>query len=81
MKENPDHNIFNSIEKSYKTFFENCLDAIMITSQDGSIHAANQAACKMFGWTEEELVRLGRGGIVEMNPSLREGKQVSFSVS
>ena len=72
MKENPDHNIFNSIEKSYKTFFENCLDAIMITSQDGSIHAANQAACKMFGWTEEELVRLGRGGIVEMNPSLIE---------
>jgi PAS domain S-box-containing protein len=72
MKAKPDHNIFNIIEKSYKTFFENCLDAIMITSQDGSIYAANQAACKMLGRTEEEIRQLGRDGIVEKSPPQTE---------
>lgn len=70
MNVEPDNNIFKSIEKSYKTFFENCLDAIFISSQDGSIYAANKAACKMLGWTEAEITRLGRDGIVEKTSEL-----------
>jgi len=41
------------------------LDAILLTSTDGSIEAANPAACRMFGRTEEEIVRIGRSGIVD----------------
>ena len=53
-------------------FFENSLDAMMIGSQDGRIYAANTAACKMLGWSEKEICRLGRQGIVEQNPNLTE---------
>ncbi len=63
-------------ELKYRTFFENSLDAIMITSQDGSIHAANPAASLMLGWTEEEICRLGRKGIVEKTPELVNGLRI-----
>ena len=53
-------------------FFENSLDAMMIGSQDGQIHAANSAACRMLGRSEIEICRLGRNGIFEQNPQLIE---------
>ena len=42
-------------EDKYRALFENSLDAILMTIPDGSIRAANRAACEMFGMTEEEL--------------------------
>lgn len=57
-------------EKKYRTSFENSLDAMMITSPDGKIHSANPAACKMLGWSEAELCRLGRDGVVAQTPHL-----------
>ena len=54
-------------EKKYHSFFDNSLDAIMLTSLDGSIQAVNQAACKMFGLTEEEICTLGRNGLIDLN--------------
>lgn len=63
-------------EKKYRTFFENSLDAIMITSPDGSIYSANNAACKMLGWSEEDICRLGREGIVEQTPQLLESLRI-----
>ena len=57
-------------EKKYRTFFENSLDAILITSQDGAIHSANPAACKMLGWDENEICGLGREGLVEQTTQL-----------
>lgn len=41
------------------------LDAVLLTAPDGRILSANQAACRMFGRSEEEIVRLGRAGIVD----------------
>jgi PAS domain S-box-containing protein len=38
---------------------------MMIGSQNGQIYAANRAACRMLGWDEKEICRLGRKGIVE----------------
>jgi PAS domain S-box-containing protein len=53
-------------ETKYRAFFENSMDAILLTvPQDGRTLAANPAACKMFERTEEELIRLGRSGIVD----------------
>lgn len=56
-------------EIKYRAFFENSMDAILLTSPDGGIQAANPAACSMFGCSEEEIITLGRDGIVDVNDS------------
>jgi len=53
------------------TFFDNSLDAMMIGSQDGRIYAANPAACRMLGFSEKEICKLGRKGIVEQTLQLK----------
>ena len=50
---------------SYKKIFDNSLDGIFITIPDGTILAANPAACQMFGMTEEEIIQAGRNGTVD----------------
>ncbi len=50
-------------EIKYRAFFENSMDAILLTSPDGKTISANQAACTLFGYSEEELIKLGRLGI------------------
>src|SRR5690606_12753487 len=50
-------------EQRYKAFFDNSMDAILLTQPDGKIISANSAACEMFGRTEEELLKLGRDGV------------------
>ncbi len=42
------------------------MDAILLASADGKIFSANPAACIMLGYSEEELIKLGRTGIVDM---------------
>ncbi len=64
-------------EDRYRTFFENSLDAVLLTSPDGSIQAANAAACRMFGETEEEIIQGGRAGVLDtsdlrLKPALEE---------
>jgi len=49
----------------YHSFFENSLDAMLLTQPDGTIYAANPEACRMFGWTEQEIIKLGRNGLVD----------------
>lgn len=57
-----------------KAFFECCIDAILITKPDGSVIRANNAACQMFGMTEEELCLSGRKGLVDTeDPRLVDG--------
>ncbi|MEW5870028.1 MAG: PAS domain S-box protein [Chloroflexota bacterium] len=53
-------------EERYRLIFENSLDAILLTEPGGSIFSANPAACKMFDRTEEEIIRVGRNGIVDV---------------
>ncbi len=54
-------------EERYRRLFENSMDAILLTAPDGSIYAANPAACRMFGWTEDEIKQIGRNGVVDVN--------------
>ncbi len=56
-------------EIKYRSFFENSMDAILLTSPDGKILSANQAACNMFGYTEDELIKLGRSAIADLSDS------------
>lgn len=52
-------------EIKYRSFFENSMDAILLTQTDGIILSANPAACEMFGCTEDEIIELGRKGLTD----------------
>jgi PAS domain S-box-containing protein len=56
----------NESEEKYRSFFENSMDAILLASADEKIFSANPAACIMLGYSEEELIKLGKLGIVDM---------------
>ena len=51
-------------EEKFRSLFDNSLDGILLTAPDGSIIAANEAACKMIGWTEQELCERSRNHVV-----------------
>jgi PAS domain S-box-containing protein len=53
-------------EGKFKAFFENSLDAILLTSPDGTIFSANPTACRMLVRTEQEICSLGRNGIMDL---------------
>ena len=57
----------NQCENSYRFLFESSYDAILLAYPDGTIIAANPAACKMFGMTEDELIKAGRAGILVLD--------------
>ncbi|MGB9927007.1 MAG: PAS domain S-box protein [Methanosarcina sp.] len=59
-------------EERYKAFFESSIDAVLLTSPEGTIYAANPEACRVFGMSEEEITRTGRSGIIDLSdPRLR----------
>ncbi len=51
-------------ERKYRGLFENSLDAVYLTRQDGTILDANRAACRMHDMTLQELEERGRAGLV-----------------
>lgn len=50
---------------SYRTLFEQSPDGIFLTAPDGRILAANPAACRLLGYTEEELRSRGVDDVVD----------------
>jgi PAS domain S-box-containing protein len=52
-------------EEQYRSLFENSGEGMLITAPDGRIIAANPAACRMLGRTEEEICAVGRDGVVD----------------
>ncbi|MCK9195706.1 MAG: PAS domain S-box protein [Syntrophales bacterium] len=53
-------------EDRYRSLFDNTIDAVMLTTPDGRILAANPEACRIFGRTEEEICRIGRAGLMDL---------------
>ena len=51
-------------EARFRSVFENSLDAMLLTKPDGSILSANDAACRLYGMSEEEIKKVGRSGIL-----------------
>lgn len=51
----------------YRLLFEHNPDAILLTVPDGSVKAANPAACELFGMTEKQIRRAGRQGLTDNN--------------
>ncbi len=52
-------------EAKYHSIVEHSAEGILLTRQEGETLAANPAACRMLGRTEEEVVRAGRAGITD----------------
>jgi PAS domain S-box-containing protein len=52
-------------EEKYRALFESSFDAVIIALPDGRIESANAEACRIFGKTEEEIIREGRDGIAD----------------
>lgn len=60
-------------EAKYSAFFLSSIDGILLISPDGRIHQANPAACRILGWTEEELCSGGREILVdESDPTIQD---------
>ncbi|HRS83870.1 MAG TPA: PAS domain S-box protein, partial [Smithellaceae bacterium] len=52
-------------ESRYKIIFEASMDAVLVGTPDGRILTANPAACRLLGYSEEELIALGRAGVTD----------------
>ena len=52
-------------EAQFRALFETNIDGVMLTLPDGTILAANPAACTMLGRSSADICRLGRAGIVD----------------
>ena len=64
-------------EERYRAIFESSIDAMLITTPEGGIETANDAALRMFEMTREELISGGRNAVVDfsdprLNAALRE---------
>ena len=74
LKEQEERIARNQAEKSlresvarYKSLFDSSIDAILLTIPDGRILEANPEACHIFGRTAEEIIHLGRAGVLDAN--------------
>ncbi len=52
-------------ESKYRLVYENSLDGILLVTPDGKLLSANPSAQQMFGYTEEQLISIGRKGILD----------------
>ena len=52
-------------EDRYRSLVISCKEAVLLTALDGRIFAANEAACRMFGRSEQELIQGGRDSFVD----------------
>ena len=55
----------DELEQRFRALFEHSPEAIFLTDGEGATLAANQAACEMLGYTEQELCTLSRGGLLD----------------
>jgi PAS domain S-box-containing protein len=58
-------NALRESEQRFKSIFENSLDGIFLSSQDGEILHANPAACVMLDRTEDNILASGRASFVD----------------
>ncbi len=54
-------------EEKFRLIIENTSEAILFTEPNGEINFANQEACELLGYTNQEICKLGRTGLVDLN--------------
>ncbi len=52
-------------EQMFRALFDNNMDAVLLTTPEGDILAANHEAQRLFGRSEAELCAVGRSGVVD----------------
>lgn len=52
-------------EQKYKAFFENSLDAMILSTPQGEVIEVNNATCQLLGYSEEELKKLNRKDLID----------------
>lgn len=52
-------------EERYRALFNTSLHGILLTMPSGEVLSANPAACQMTGYSEQELIQIGRHGLVD----------------
>ena len=52
-------------EEHFRLIFENSGDAIFFASPRGPVESANPAACRLFGYSQDELRELGQNGVMD----------------
>ena len=52
-------------EERFRSLFENSIDGVLLSASDGTIEAANPAACRLFGRSVEEICGIGGFGLVD----------------
>jgi PAS domain S-box-containing protein len=67
-------------EEQFRRLFENSLDGILFSAPDGRILAANPAASRILGATQQEICAIGRNIVVDvtdprLQPALEERLQ------
>ena len=60
-------------ELKFQALFDNSMDAVLLTSPDGTVLAVNQAACRLFNLSEAQIIARGRTGLADpADPRLQE---------
>ncbi len=67
-RQKADQSILVESEIRNRLIIENSGDAILFTEPNGKILSANPAACKIFNMSEQEIMMLGREGLVAEDP-------------
>ncbi|MEW5911570.1 MAG: MASE3 domain-containing protein [Thermodesulfobacteriota bacterium] len=65
----PQELLFRELKESegnFRSLFEMNMDGVFLASPDGSVKHANPAACRMLGYSEEEILRLGRQEVLDI---------------
>lgn len=52
-------------EEHFRLLYDTTIDGVLITAPDGRVLGANPSACKMFQRTEQEILQVGRAGLVD----------------
>jgi len=56
-------------DERFRSLFENSIDAVLLSTPDGTIEAANPEACRLFGRSVEEICAIGGFGLVDASDS------------
>ncbi len=54
-----------SDDAKYRSLFDNSIDGVLLTYKNGGIIAANNAACAIFGMTEDEICQAGTEALID----------------
>jgi PAS domain S-box-containing protein len=56
-----------TLESKFKSLFENSIDGVILSKEDGEIVSANPSVCKMLGYDPTEIINLKSFDLIDMN--------------